>query len=180
MQSYDLTVKRANPYELREHKDNARQGNVAELKRSLQRSGQYKPIVVNKRTGYVIAGNHTLRAIQELGWDSVAFVELDVDVATETRIMLADNRIGDEGAYDTAALIGLIESLNEDFEGTGYTDTDLEILKHLDDEIELDDEMEPEPVVHYGVVVEVRNLAEQMQLMRTFQDQGLDVRPLNK
>lgn len=176
---HDLEIKIAHPFELREHKDNARRGNVEELKKSLMKSGQYKPIVVNKRSGYVVAGNHTLRSIQELGWDKVLFVEIDVDDADERRIMAADNRIGDMGNYDTDALLALLIPLGDELDGSGYTELDLDVLKGLTD-TEVDDDVDDGPIIRYGVIVEVSTLAEQMQLMHQLGDDGLDVRPLHK
>src|SRR5262249_21972971 len=45
---------------------NPRRGDLAAIKRSLEVNGQYRPIVVNRRTGEVLAGNHTWLAAREL------------------------------------------------------------------------------------------------------------------
>jgi len=53
---------------LQEYPNNARRGNIAMLVESLKTNTQYKPIVVQKSTNYVLAGNHILRAAKQLGW----------------------------------------------------------------------------------------------------------------
>jgi hypothetical protein len=48
--------------ELRPYDRNPCRGDVAAIKASLQAHGQYRPIVVNRPTMQVLAGNHTLEA----------------------------------------------------------------------------------------------------------------------
>lgn len=111
---------------------NPRRGNVAAIAASLARLGQYRPIVVNRgtttgRPNEVLAGNHTLIAARELGWEQVDAVWVDVDDEHAARIVAADNKTADLGGYDTAALLDLLSTL-PDLEGTGYDDHDLQAL----------------------------------------------------
>jgi ParB-like nuclease domain len=46
--------------DLRPYPGNPRRGDLEAIKDSLERNGQYRPIVVNRRTMEVLAGNHTL------------------------------------------------------------------------------------------------------------------------
>lgn len=118
---------------------NPRRGRVDAIKRSLERHGQYRPIVVNRRTGEVLAGNHTLAAARELEWPEIAATFVDVDDDTAARIVLIDNRTNDLASYDDAELAELLESL-PDLDGTGYDDESLdELLASLDDERDLDE-----------------------------------------
>jgi hypothetical protein len=128
---------------------NPRRGRVDEIKRSLVRHGQYRPLVVNRPSGEVLAGNHTLLAACELGWREIAATFVDVDDDTAARIVLIDNRTNDLASYDDAELAELLESL-PDLDGTGYDDDDLAaLLASLDDEqLDLDDEGE-EPRSRY-------------------------------
>ena len=66
---------------LRLARHNPRRGDVAAIRESLEHNGMYGPLVVNRPTMEVLAGNHTLRAIRELGWleVDVYFVEVDED-----------------------------------------------------------------------------------------------------
>ena len=47
--------------------NNPRRGNVKKLRESLEANGQYKPIVVQASTRYILAGNHLWQAAKELG-----------------------------------------------------------------------------------------------------------------
>ena len=119
--------------DLRPYHANPRRGDVAQIARSLSRTGQYRPIVVNAgtKTGRyreVLAGNHTLAAAQKLGWSHLAGSVVDVDDDTAARIVAADNRTAELGGYDDAALLALLESVaaaEQGLEGTGYSDADL-------------------------------------------------------
>lgn len=120
-----LTVKQLPVNSLIEHPDNARRGDIESIKESLEAHGQYKPIVVQESTNYVLAGNHTLRAATALGWKRIAASVIDVDDATARKILLVDNRTSDLGAYDEAELTALLNSLDGDLLGTGYEEGDL-------------------------------------------------------
>jgi ParB-like chromosome segregation protein Spo0J len=123
---HDLTAHPLPLGQLVEHPDNARRGNVDAIANSLQAHGQFAPIVVQRSTGYVIKGNHTVRAARQLGWDSLSAVTLDVDDDQAKRILLADNRTSDLGVYDETSLTDLLASLGGDLSGTGYDDGDLD------------------------------------------------------
>lgn len=111
--------------DLTPHPENARRGNVAAIVESLSTFGQYRPIVVQASTKHILAGNHTWQAATELGWKTVSAVLVDVDDTTAKRILVADNRLNDLAAYDHEALIDLLQSLEGDLQGTGFTDEDV-------------------------------------------------------
>jgi hypothetical protein len=115
---------------LQEYPNNARRGNIAMLVESLKTNTQYKPIVVQKSTNYVLAGNHILRAAKQLGWERIYAVFIDCDYDQGLRIVLADNRASDLGEYNDDILKLLLESVT-DFKGTGYTEDDLKELDKL-------------------------------------------------
>jgi len=103
---------------------NPRKGNIDAVAKSLARFGQRKPIVARRKTGEVIAGNHTLAAARQLGWKQIAVVWVDDDDQTATAFALADNRTQDLGFYDEDLLDELIESIQEQdlLLATGYMD----------------------------------------------------------
>jgi hypothetical protein len=105
--------------ELRAHPRNPRRGDLEAIKESLERHGQYRPVVANRRTNEVLAGNHTLLAARALGFERIAVSYVDVDDDQAKRILLADNRTNDLAGYDGHALVELLEELPE-LEGTGY------------------------------------------------------------
>jgi ParB-like chromosome segregation protein Spo0J len=106
---------------------NPRRGRVDVVARSLERHGQYRPIVVNARSHEVLAGNHTLLAARELGWDEIAATFVDVDDDAAARIVLVDNRASDVAGYDDDELVALLGELDT-LDGTGYDVPDLEAL----------------------------------------------------
>ena len=97
---------------------------------SLRRFGQQKPIVIQRSTGYVVAGNHLVRAAQSLGWSEIAANIVELDDATATAFMLADNRTSDLGGYDDALLAAILAeaAAADDLTGTGYDADDVAAL----------------------------------------------------
>lgn len=118
---------------------NPRRGNVEAIAASLAENEQYAPIVVQRSTRYVLAGNHTLKAAQSLGWDEIDVVLIDVDDRRARKILLSSNRTADLAEDDTQALAELLASLDGDLGGTGW---DVYDIDDLADEIGRD---EPKP-----------------------------------
>jgi DNA modification methylase len=129
---------------LRTYPGNPRRGAVEAIKESLRRNGQYRPIVVNRRTSEVLAGNHVLLAAKTLGWKTIAVSLADVDPEQAKRIVLADNRTSDLASYDTEALVELLAEL-PDLEGTGYDQKALDELLAELRPVELPGEAEDVP-----------------------------------
>jgi ParB-like chromosome segregation protein Spo0J len=111
---------------VRPHPENPRKGNVAVIAESLRINGQYKPILVHRPTGHILAGTHTWKAAKRLGWPTITAVYTDVDAPTAKRIMLADNRAADGGWTDETAAFDILATL-PDLEGTGYTLEDMHL-----------------------------------------------------
>ena len=128
-QTAKLKIERLKISALELHPQNARQGDVGAICQSLEAHGQYKPIVVQRSTMRVCAGNHTTQAAQALGWTEIDAVVLDVDDDQALRILLVDNRANDLATYDNSVLTDLLEHLvRSDYglEGTGYDGDDLD------------------------------------------------------
>lgn len=83
---------------------NPREGDVPAIAASLIAHGQYRPVVVSRRTGRVLVGNHTVAAAVSLGWRQIGATYVDVDEDGERRIVLADNHSSDMATYDQEAL----------------------------------------------------------------------------
>lgn len=147
---HDLQTRAIPVGDLRTYHRNPRRGNTAVIGQSLTVNGQYRPIVVNAgthtgRPNEVLAGNHTLMAARDLGWESVAAVTVDVDDDQAARIVAADNRTADLGEYDERLLLELLAEL-PDLDGTGYEPGDIaELEKALADSVtELEPQERPE------------------------------------
>ena len=114
------------------HEKNVRQGDIGAISESLKAHGQYRPIVVDRRTNRILAGNHTWKAAKALGWQQIAagYVETkDDDEAL--RILLADNRTTDLASYDDSGLAELLKQLSDTdigLEGTAFDGDDLDAL----------------------------------------------------
>jgi ParB-like chromosome segregation protein Spo0J len=119
---------------------NYNNGDVEAIKESLARSGQYRPIVVWRRTMQILAGNHTYMAAVELGWKQIAATFVDGDDETATRIGIADNRIPQLARPDNGLLLELLQEL-PDLDGTGYNEESLnDLIERANDESPLDEE----------------------------------------
>lgn len=116
---------------LKPDRGNPRRGDVDAIAASLARFGQQKPVLVSTG-GVIVAGNHTVRAATQLGWDHVAAVTTALRGREQRAYGLADNRTGDLGVYDDDALGRLLEALPS-LEGTGYTEEDRELMRALAD-----------------------------------------------
>jgi hypothetical protein len=114
--------------ELREWDRNPHRGDVSTIAASLLRFGQVVPIV-RAPDGWIVAGNHTLRAITDLGWEKCAVVTLDGDEAELFAYGLASNRIGLLGDDDDRTVLELLNLVELD--GTGYTLDDVDDLTAL-------------------------------------------------
>lgn len=117
--------------EIKNHPRNVRQGDVGAIAESLKEHGQYRPIVVQRSTGYVLAGNHTLKAAKALGWKTVAVTYVDCDDQRALRILIADNRTNDLASYDDAGLADLLKELAQSEEGLAGTIYDGDALDQL-------------------------------------------------
>lgn len=122
------------------HPDNPRRGNVEALRESLRRFGQYKPIVVQAGTNYVVAGNHTLLAAREEGWKKIAAVVVEIDDDQARALLVADNRHSDTSRNDDAALAAILKGLaaTGSLEGTGYSESSVDDLLALLQEAPID------------------------------------------
>ena len=142
--------------ELTPYKRNPRQGDVGAIVTSLERNGQYRPIVARKGTGEILAGNHTFWAAKQLGWERIAVTWVECTDEQARRIVLADNRTNDLASYDEPVLVDLLRAIvDEEGEdgllGTGFDGDDLDAM--LD---ELDDDGDASPAlgdVEYRIVI---------------------------
>lgn len=108
------------------HPDNPRVGDVSVIVESIKSNGWYGTVIAQRSTGFVLAGNHRLKAAREYGLDSVPVIWLDIDDDRALRILLADNRTSDLASYDDTVLARLLEDLNASSEGligTGFDDS---------------------------------------------------------
>lgn len=126
---------------VRAHPNNPRNGDIDAIAQSIERNGFVSPVIAQRSTGHIIAGNHRYYALMQLGSGAIPVVWVDMDDTQAKEYMLADNRTSDLGNYDNSNLVALLQEIEEDrgdLHSTGYTDHDMEVLKHLS-EMPLDD-----------------------------------------
>ena len=111
--------------ELVEDGNNSRlhdQRNLDAIKKSLEQFGQQKPIVITEK-GRVVAGNGTLIAAMDLGWDSIDVVVTKLNKKDQAGFAIADNRTGELSAWDNELLANTMADLSDkgfDMDSLGF------------------------------------------------------------
>ncbi len=148
------------------------QRNLEQIKASLRRFGQQKPIVVDA-TNTVRAGNGTLAAAKALGWKSIAIVRSDLAKTELTAFSIADNRTAELAEWDAEILSATL------------ADPEIGDVGFLDDEIaKLAATPMPDlPFAELGaekwlIVVTCKDEADQVELLERFTTDGLKCKAL--
>lgn len=120
---------------VRPHPDNYNNGDVEKIMDSIVTNGMYRPVVVQRSTGFVLAGNHTWMACKELDSEHIPVTYLDVDDVTAKKIIVADNEIARQAKPDRGLLQALLDDINshDSLVGTGFNAAELEALRALND-----------------------------------------------
>jgi site-specific DNA-methyltransferase (adenine-specific) len=110
------------PANLRKHDSK----NLMAIKGSLQRFGQRKPIVIDKRN-IIVAGNGTYEAALALGWDFINIVRTELEGPELTAFAIADNRSSELAEWDEDSLkktLKDLHDLNFDLSQIGFQNED--------------------------------------------------------
>jgi hypothetical protein len=95
---------------------NPRRGAVGAIKASYERFGQQKPIIGhigdNDRIT-IIAGNHQLEAMKELGWTQAAVLARRWEPGEAEAFAVADNRVAELGSTDEDALFEMLQEISQ-------------------------------------------------------------------
>lgn len=166
--------------EVQPHPDNPNRGVVELIEESIRENTWYGAIVVQKSTGYILAGNHRWLAAQKLGATEIPVIYKDVDDREALRILLVDNETTRKGSYDDAVLRGVLDQLveidgPEGLAGTGFDLAWLEAEadRDEDDEIDVpDDDWQQQ----YGVIVVCEDEEHQQGVYEMLTAEGLKVR----
>jgi hypothetical protein len=165
---------------LRPHPRNPRRGNVAAIAESIDRNGWYGAIVVQRSTGYILAGNHRYRAALQQGATSLPVCWVEVDDQRAMRILLADNRASDlarQSDEDLSVLLAELAGSEDGLLGTGYAEEDLETL--LDEACApLGEDQRDELCPGFEIVVRCEDESQQRDLLDRLQQEGFACRAL--
>lgn len=180
MKSLLNKITRVKIADLVQYPGNAKKGDVKAIGESLEENDQFVPVVVQKSTMYILSGNHTVQAAEKAGWTEIDAVIIDVDDRRALKINLAANRTADKGSYDVDARKALLDLLEGDYAGTGYSDSEAAKL------VEAAVEPLPEPGDAeteesdraWGVIITCADEKEQTALLKKFTGEGLIVRAL--
>lgn len=112
--------------EIRPHPDNHRLGNHEKIRQSLKKNGQYRPLIVQRSTGYIIKGNNTYKVMRKMGWKQAHVAYVDVDARKALEIVVGDNVASDKSHTDQGAALAILASLPS-LSGTTYDQFDLRL-----------------------------------------------------
>jgi ParB-like chromosome segregation protein Spo0J len=131
LKSVNISDLQLDPENVRKHSEK----NLNAIKDSLRKFGQVKPIVINDDLT-VVAGNGTLSAARELGWQKIDVIQLpqDWDKNKIKAFAIADNRTAELAEWETELLNIQLEELRE--HGYKLSDLGFENLKDPDEVIE--------------------------------------------
>jgi ParB-like chromosome segregation protein Spo0J len=172
----------------------------AEIGTSVGRFGYVEPIVLDERTGRIVAGHGRREALMAMrkrgdappagikaegdewlvpvlrGWASRSDAEADA-------YLLASNKLTEAGGWDDKALAELLKDLEaqDALDGVGFTDAELQALLGAGEFSESEDEEgEDEGAVPHvwQIVIECANESEQEKLLERFIKEGVQCRAL--
>jgi len=160
---------------LSEDPSNARrhpQRNLEQIKASLRRFGQQKPIVVDA-TNTVRAGNGTLMAAKALGWKTISIVRSDLAKTELTAFAIADNRTAELAEWDAEILSATLA--DPEIGDVGFLDEEIRKLTNQPlpelDSVEM-------PAEKWLIVVTCKDEADQAELLERFAADGIKCKAL--
>ena len=155
----DINSIKVDPRNARQHPEQ----NITAIKLSLTTYGQRKPIVVNKRSMTIEAGNGLYAAAKALRWPTIAAVFVDDDGETAKAFGIMDNRSAELAEWNIPTLQDLMSELDGvgfDIEATGFTDAELAALDYTTPELrEHTLEIRPCPMLRVLISVPVDQAA---------------------
>ena len=121
--------------------------NLEALRKSLSEFGQYKPIVVQKSTMRIVAGNGTYEAAAAIGWDSIDCNILDLSDAAAKALHILDNRTGDLSEWGEKELCDSLKELKAlgNLALSGFEEVELEKMVAFQ-EGDMFERLKPAPV----------------------------------
>ena len=141
--------------------------NLEQIKASLRRFGQQKPIVVDA-ANVVRAGNGTLAAARALGWTTIAAVRSELAAADLSAYAIVDNRSAELAEWDAEVLSATLA--DPAVGDCGFTAAERREIGNLPPDEPPEQEMGPEK---WLVVVTCDGEAHQAELLERFAADGL-------
>jgi len=144
------------------------------LKKIIQFNGFRIPLIISKRSGFLIAGHARLDVAKEIGMKEVPVIYQDFEnEAEEYQFLTADNEIARWAELDFQDVYDTIKDF-DDF------DVDLLGIKKfelLDEELEEDiKDLSNDDISSYAIEVKLKNEMEQQDLYDDLTSKGYDVK----
>ncbi len=154
------------------------EGQIEALAKIIRCQGWRNPIVVSKRSGFVVKGHGRLAAARKLGLTEVPVDYQDYEnEAAEWADMVADNKIAELADLDETALKGIIEELQGaiDLDLTGFNAGEIDSILNADHAEQEDGLGDTEGITaesQYGVIIMCQSEAEQEKTYNTLTEMG--------
>jgi len=106
---------------------------MEKLKASLKEFGCVRPLLINQKSGALVAGHQMLEAAKQLGWKELPYMEIDLPLDKEKALNILLNKV--QGSWDFDLLGPLLKELNEGnmLDLTGFENSELELLEGYTD-----------------------------------------------
>lgn len=138
---------------------------IERLAKIIDFAGQRSPIVISKRSGFIIKGHARLHAIAKLGWEKAAVDYQDYDTeAAEYQDMTADNEIARWAEFNKVKFL-------EDVKDLDLGDLELLGLKNIDDLFKEKEQKEDKE--EFVIVINCSNKEEQEELFERLKAQNI-------
>ena len=152
------------------------------LAKNIKHQGWRHPLIVSKRSGFIVAGHGRLMAAKSLGVEKVPVDYQDFESeADEFRFMVADNKIASMAVHDDSLMIEGIKDLDlidTDFELLGLGD--FNFMSLIDGELDMEEKPENKNADEkkYKIEVQFTNDMEMMEIHDDLLHRGYIVRVL--
>lgn len=174
------------PETLTLHDRNANEGDIGAIVESFVSNGFWGRVIVDTRTGEVLAGNHRVMAAVQLMMPQIPVEYVTTDNAEHAlRILAADNRINRLGRDDENKLAELLAELSNTetgLAGTGFSGDDLDQL--ISDlagtapEIEASAQDVQNVGEQFVIIIECEGESQQSELLERFIEEGISCKAL--
>lgn len=110
---------------------------MAKLERAIREFGFTTPALVQASSGVLIVGHQRTKAAIAVGLERIPSLWLEVDDEAAHRIMLADNRLGEEAEWDSERLAELFTEIGGEVAAlAGFTEAEFDtVLEHWSQEV---------------------------------------------
>ena len=146
--------------------------NLEQIKSSLRRFGQQKPIVVDA-ANVVRAGNGTLAAAEALGWTMIAAVRSELQKTEMTAYAITDNRSAELAEWDHEILAATLADIEIGDVGFLPAEIDKLLGRPMEDLADLE-----LPAEKWLIVVTCKDEADQAELLERFATDGIKCKAL--